>query len=96
MKVDAIHFHSYPFTSLEAQEKALHLAEKLRPYNMGILLHNVPLTHLQEEIIRNCDRSYLTVILRRCMFRCAQQLAQVNGLQALITGESLGQLHHKP
>ncbi len=92
MKVSGIHFHSYPYTSLEAQKKATDLAGKLRPYNMGFTLINVSVTKIQEEIIQKCDESYLTVILRRFMFRIAERICKERGISALITGESLGQV----
>ncbi len=92
MKIDAIHFHSYPYTSLNAKEKVIDLGRKLKDYNQGIKIYNISLTKIQEEIISKCDDTYLTVILRRFMFRCAEKLAGKIGLQALITGESLGQV----
>ncbi|MBE6038192.1 MAG: tRNA 4-thiouridine(8) synthase ThiI [Anaerofustis stercorihominis] len=92
MKICSIHFHSYPYTSLEAQKKATDLAQKLRPYNMGMTLINVSVTKIQEEIIQKCDESYLTVILRRFMFRIAEKICEQRDISALITGESLGQV----
>lgn len=92
MKIEACHFHSYPYTSLEAKEKVIEIAQKLKEYNQGIQLHSISLTKIQEEILLKCDESYLTVILRRFMFRCAEKLSEARGLQALITGESLGQV----
>lgn len=92
MKLTAVHFHSFPYTGLGAKQKAIDLAEKLSPYNMGIELYCVSLTHIQEEIIEKCDGSYLTIILRRFMLRVAERICEREGLSALITGESLGQV----
>lgn len=92
MKIEACHFHSYPYTSMEAKEKVISIGEKLRDYNQGIKIHSISLTKIQEAILLKCDDSYLTVILRRFMFRCAERLSLQLGLQALITGESLGQV----
>ena len=92
MKIDAIHFHSYPFTSLEAKQKVLDIANKLVDFNQGICIYTISLTNIQEEILKKCDPTYITVILRRFMLRCAEILAERYQLQALITGESLGQV----
>ena len=92
MKVTGIHFHSYPFTSLNAKQKVEDLARKLVDYNQGFHLLNISLTEIQEEIISKCDTRYLTVILRRFMIRCANLAAKEYHLDALITGESLGQV----
>ncbi len=92
MKITAVHFHSYPFTSMDAKEKVVELSKKISCYNMGINLYCISLTHIQEEIIKKCDTSYLTVILRRFMLKCAAKLANDLGIPAIITGESLGQV----
>ncbi len=92
MKIDAIHFHSYPFTSLEAKQKVFDIAKKLVDFNQGICIYNISLTKIQEEILKKCDPTYITVILRRFMLRCAEIIAERYQLQALITGESLGQV----
>ena len=92
MKIDAIHFHSYPFTSLEAKQKVLDIAKKLVDFNQGICIYSISLTNIQEEILKQCDPTYITVILRRFMLRCSEIIAERYKLQALITGESLGQV----
>lgn len=92
MKVVGLHFHSYPFTSIDAKEKVKDLAEVLSDYNMGITLVNISLTKIQEQIISNCEGEYLTVILRRFMIKIANRLKNKFDLKALITGESLGQV----
>ncbi|NLW70022.1 MAG: tRNA 4-thiouridine(8) synthase ThiI [Eubacteriaceae bacterium] len=92
MKVTGIHFHSYPFTSLDAQRKVEDIGKILSLYNNGFEIAMISLTEIQQEIIKNCDESYLTVILRRFMIKCARLYAEKNGLGALITGESLGQV----
>ncbi len=92
MKVDAVHFHSYPYTSLNAKQKVMDIAEKLAAYTQGLTLYHVSVTEIQERIIQNCRPDYLTVLLRRFMLRLAESIAKQRGLQALITGESLGQV----
>ena len=92
MKMTGIHFHSYPFTSLDAQKKVERLGGKLAEYNNGFDLAMISLTDIQQQIISKCDDRYLTVILRRFMIRCAERFARENGVQMLVTGESLGQV----
>ena len=92
MKMTGIHFHSYPFTSLNAKDKVVELGKKLAAYNIGMDVAMISLTEIQQEIIKNCNETYLTVILRRFMIRCSEMFAQKHKIQALVTGESLGQV----
>lgn len=92
LKLEAVHFHSYPYTSIQAKEKVLQLAKELSVYCDEIKLHVVSFTEIQEQIHRNCDAEYMITIMRRIMMRIAQRLCQQNGLGAIVTGESLGQV----
>lgn len=90
--VEAIHFHSYPYTSELAKQKVLSLAQKMGDYLGKIKLHIVSVTHIQEEIHKKCDGDFMITLLRRMMMRISQEIAAKNGAGALITGESLGQV----
>ncbi|MCL1914695.1 MAG: tRNA 4-thiouridine(8) synthase ThiI [Eubacteriaceae bacterium] len=92
MKMHGIHFHSYPYTSLQALEKAKSLAEILAVQNNGFVLYIVNLAKIQEAIAVNCNAPYFTILLRRAMYRIADMLAEQKGIGALVTGESLGQV----
>ncbi|MGE5398324.1 MAG: tRNA uracil 4-sulfurtransferase ThiI [Chitinophagales bacterium] len=92
IKISAIHFHSFPFTSERAKLKVIKLAEKLADYNQTLKLFLVNITEIQETILRQCPEKYRVTILRRMMLRIAERIAESNGVQALITGESLGQV----
>ena len=92
MKIDAIHFHSYPYTNLQAREKVEELARILSEYTCGLQLHVVSVTHIQEEIHRLCPPEMMITLLRRFMMRIAECTAQRNGAQCIVTGESLGQV----
>ena len=92
MKIDAIHFHSYPYTNLQAREKVEELARILSEYTCGLQLHVVSVTHIQEEIHRLCPPEMMITLLRRFMMRIAERTAQKNGAQCIVTGESLGQV----
>ena len=90
--VDMIHFYSYPYTSPEAKEKVLDLARLLVPYMGKTCVHVVPFTRIQEELRRSCPEELFTILMRRFMMRIACAVAEKNGIQALVTGESVGQV----
>ena len=90
--VDMIHFHSYPYTSQEALDKVLDLARLLVPYTGKQCVHVVPFTKIQEELRRACPEELFTILMRRFMMRIACRVAEKNGIQALVTGESVGQV----
>jgi len=90
--LEAIHFHSYPFTSERSLEKVRDLAHKLTRWGGTIRLHVVPFTEIQTAIRQKCPEDYLITIMRRFMMRISQQIAEKTGALALATGESLGQV----
>lgn len=92
MRIKALHFHSYPYTSEEAKNKVLTLAKKLAAYSGQIETYVVSVTHIQEEIHKKCPEELMITILRRFMMRIAQKICAESGAQAIITGESLGQV----
>lgn len=92
VKIEAVHFHSYPYTSERAKEKVIELANILAEYCGRIKLHVVPFTEIQLEINEKCPHDCITIIMRRFMMRIAEQLAKNNNCTALITGENMGQV----
>ncbi len=92
MSLDCIHFHSYPYTNMQAKEKVVNLTKVLSEYACGINLNIISVTHIQEEIHKKCDGEYMVTLLRRFMMRIAERLAKKIGAQCVITGESLGQV----
>lgn len=93
LKISALHFHSYPYTSLQAREKVLELAKQLCAYTGGeMTIFMVPFTAIQEAIHQSCNPNYMINIMRRIMFRIAERLCQKNHLQTVVTGENLGQV----
>ena len=90
--IEAIHFHSYPYTSKEAEEKVLSLAEKVAAYAGYINVHLVPFTEIQEAIEQSCHENYRITIMRRIMLRIAERIAHRRHAKALITGDNLGQV----
>ena len=92
MNINCIHFHSYPYTNLQAREKVIELTKRLSEYTCGTNLNIVSVTRIQEEIHKNCNPDYMVTILRRFMMRIAEKVAITSGAQCLITGESLAQV----
>ena len=90
--INAVHFHSYPYTSDRAKEKVLDLARILSESCCGIRVHVVPFTKIQMEIHEKCPDEYTTLIMRRFMMRIAERVAITEKSEALITGESIGQV----
>jgi thiamine biosynthesis protein ThiI len=92
MKIKAVHFYSYPYTSEYAKQKVISLCKKLSEYNGVTELFVVPFTEIQEQINKNCAHHYTITIMRRFMMRIAEMLAVREGAGAIINGESLGQV----
>jgi thiamine biosynthesis protein ThiI len=92
MSVDAIHFHAYPYTSIEAKEKVMRLAEITGSFCMGIRLYILNFTQVQQRIKERAPAEWVTVILRMAMMEAAEKAARKIKCKCLITGESLSQV----
>lgn len=92
VKLEALYFESIPYTSDQAREKVLELAARVARWSGSMQVNVISLTHIQEELVRHCDEEYFTLLLRRYMMRLANRVAEMRGCEALITGESLGQV----
>ena len=92
VEIEAVHFYSYPYTSERAKEKVIDLAKILCLYCHKINLYVVPFTDIQLEINEKCPHEQSTIIMRRVMMRISEIIAKKTGANALITGESIGQV----
>lgn len=92
MSIEAVHFHSYPYTSQRAQEKVEDLVKVLAGYMGTVRMHVINLLPIQEEIVKNCPEDETTLLVRRFMMRIAEKVAEKNKCMMLITGEDLGQV----
>ncbi len=92
LTVEALHFHSFPFTSKRSQEKAIDICRKLAAGSGSIRLYMINMASIQKELRAKCPDKMAIILLRRMMLRLAEKLSTERGLQALITGESLGQV----
>ena len=92
VKIEAVHFESFPYTSERARMKVLELAEEIAEYCGDIKVHIISLTHIQEVMRDTIDEDYFTLLLRRFMMRLSCRTAEMFRCDALVTGESLGQV----
>lgn len=92
MLIEAVHFHSYPYTSPRAQQKVEELAGILASYCGRFKMHVVNLLPIQEQIVMNCPEEETTILVRRFMMRIAEKIAEKRDCMMLITGENLGQV----
>lgn len=92
MTIEAVHYHSYPYTSPRAQQKVEELVKVLAGYMGTIKMHVINLLPIQEQIVQNCPEDETTILVRRFMMRIAEQIAIKNNNMMLITGEDLGQV----
>lgn len=92
VQVEAVYFHAPPYTSERAKQKVVDLAKKVAAYAGPIRLHVVNFTDIQLAIYEKCPHDELTIIMRRYMMRIAEHFAKADNAQALITGESIGQV----
>jgi len=92
IELEAIYFHSFPFTSDRAKDKVIELCRVLAKYSGKVRLHVVNFTEALKEMRKQTPEEFLTITMRRMMMRIAQKTAASVGAKALITGESLGQV----
>ena len=92
LKIECLHFASEPYTSKQALQKVLTLAEKLSVAQEEINVHIIPFTDLQLAIYKNVDEPYCITIMRRMMYRIADRLCKQRHIGVITNGESIGQV----
>jgi len=92
MKIECVYYHSYPYTSEEAQKKVEELAAIIANYGLDTYLNIIPFTDVQMRIKEKAPENWATLMLRVCMMKTANILAERIHAQCIITGESLGQV----
>ncbi|MEG0382758.1 MAG: tRNA uracil 4-sulfurtransferase ThiI [Christensenella sp.] len=92
VEINAVHYHSFPYTSEAAKQKVIDLTELVSAYAGTIRLNVVSFTDIQLQIYEKCPHEMLVIIMRRFMMRIAQRLAEKYEAQAIVTGESIGQV----
>ncbi len=92
IQLECIHYASPPYTSEQAQQKVLDLANVLARFQGKMKVHIVPFTDLQLAIYNNANESYAITIMRRMMYRIAEKIAAERNCLAIVNGESVGQV----
>ena len=92
MKIECCYFHSYPYTSEEAKQKVVTLAQKLAYYGIQTYLNVIPFTDVQMKIKEKAPEAWSTLMLRVCMMKVANLMARRCKAKCIITGESVGQV----
>ena len=92
MRINFVTFHSFPFTSRQALEKIKELTDILSISTGKTRLYSMNILKIQEAINSKTKKELATILTRRVMMRLAERLSETMNYQALITGESLGQV----
>lgn len=92
MEVEAVHFHSPPYTSPQALQKAKDLAAEIAKYSGPMAFIEVPFSKIQEQIKENIPEGYSMTITRRMMLRLSDRIREMRNGLVIVTGESLGQV----
>lgn len=92
VNLEAVYFHTPPYTSDRAKQKVMDLAKKVAEYSGPIKLNIVNFTDIQMYIYEQCPHEELTIIMKRYFYKIAERIAEAHGCLALITGESVGQV----
>ncbi len=92
LELEAIHFHSYPFTSERALEKVIDLACKLTKYTGNLKIHSINILEIQKAIGEFCPSEESTILARSFMMKIAERIANQFYCKGLVTGENLGQV----
>lgn len=92
VEMDALHFHSFPFTSERSKEKVVDLTKILAKHTGKMKLYVINFTEIQKIIGLKCPKEYYITIMRRFMLRIATVVANKYDYKALFTGDSIGQV----
>lgn len=92
LRIECIHFASQPYTSKQALDKVMTLAKKLSVSQENIIMHVIPFTDLQLAIYKNVDEPYCITIMRRMMYRIADEICKSRKIKVISNGESIGQV----
>ena len=92
MRLDAVYFHTPPYTGDDALRKVERLAGILGRYALNVRLHAVSFTEVERRIQCGSPAAWNTVLLRMAMMETAEKIALRRRCKCLITGESLSQV----
>jgi len=87
-----VHFHSFPYTNKESQEKAKQITKLLADYQLRSKIYLVPFAEVQRHIMVDTPLETRVILYRRYMLRLAERIAQMERARVLVTGDSVGQV----
>jgi thiamine biosynthesis protein ThiI len=87
-----VHFHSFPYTNKESQEKAKQIAKLLSGYQPRSKIYLVPFAEVQRHIMVDTPLETRVILYRRYMLRLAERIAHREKARVLVTGDSVGQV----
>jgi thiamine biosynthesis protein ThiI len=87
-----VFFHAYPFVGREVLVKIKKLVRELSKYQRQCHLYIVPFGNIQSLISKQCREEYQTLFFRRFMIEISNLICDKIKADALITGDSLGQV----
>ena len=90
--IDYVHFHSVPSTSKQSINNVRKILSQLSKYQIKCNLYNIPLLEIQQKIMENSIDKYWVILFRKAMYGISKLLADKLGINALITGENIGQV----
>jgi tRNA uracil 4-sulfurtransferase len=92
VRVQLVHFHSYPILDQASQEKVRELAKTLTRHQLKCRLYLVPFGSVQQQVAITVPPEFRVLIYRRLMLRIAERIARRVHAHALVTGDVLGQV----
>ena len=92
VRLSFVHFHSQPYTNRSSQRNTEELVRVLTRYQYQSTLYLVPFVEIQRRVMTHSPPGYRVIFYRRAMLRIAETIAEREGAQALVTGESIGQV----
>lgn len=92
LNMDCLYFHAYPYTSDMALQKVKDLALLLGPWLQGTTLLVVNFTEAELWIKDHSVEEEHTLMMRACMMKVANKMAEKRSAKVIVTGEALGQV----
>ncbi len=86
------HFHSYPYVSRNSIDQVHALVKRLSDFQHDAVCYMIPIAEIQKKIIAVAPSQYRVLLYRRAMVRLSERIAERHKCEALVTGESLGQV----
>jgi len=88
-----VFYDNYPFTDETTKKRALDSIKRLSEYapERPVKVYVVPHGEDLADILRNCPRNLTCVLCRRMMYRVAEKVASLEGAEAIVTGEIIGE-----